>query len=323
MKKLLALLLVLLTAIALTGCQKKTIVASINYTDGENSGGMNGEMNENSTLKDLFDELGNGTDFVYEVDGEGNIVTINNKANDELGSWTITINGVEVSGPIDKVIINDKDVCDVTYTPVIADATLGGWKVEPVSREELDENEKTVFTTALEGLVGETYEPVQVIAKQVVSGTNYAFLALGTTVTAEPKSEYCILKIYEDLEGNVKLENIASIDLNDIKTIEATDEQLLGGWTVTDTGKPGSLGSQEAQETFDKAIEGLTGVGYNPIQLLGSQLVGGTNYVALVRGRTVAVDEAPGLYVATWYVDLNGESTLTGITKFDLNHYLG
>ena len=91
---------------------------------------------------------------------------------------------------------------------------------------------------------------------------------------------------------------------------------------MTDTGKPGTLGSQEAQASFDKAVEGLVGVGYNPIQLLATQLVSGTNYIALARGKVVGVEDKPELYVISWYEDLSGNCEIKNIAKFDLNQYV-
>ena len=59
----------------------------------------------------------------------------------------------------------------------------GGWTVqEPVSNEN-----KEVLDTALEGLVGSSFEPIAV-ATQVVNGINYLFIAKSTTVTSDPKT---------------------------------------------------------------------------------------------------------------------------------------
>ena len=157
---------------------------------------------------------------------------------------------------------------------------------------------------------------------EYVSGTNYAYLALGTTVTANPVSNYCVLKVYQDLQSNVKVESISEINILDIETREDVDDNILGGWTIRDSGKAGSLGSEEAQSSFEKAMSEVIGVGYNPIQLLASQLVNGTNYIALARGRVAGADDTPELYVIRWYADLQGNSTVNEIKKFDLNYYV-
>ena len=170
-------------------------------------------------------------------------------------------------------------------------------------------------------VLGETYEPVCVLAEQVVSGKNYAYLARGTTVTPNPVSAYYIVKIYNDLNGNAKVQTISEINILEIQSTEETDQNLLGGWQITDSGRPGTLGSEEAQSSFDKAMADVVGVIYNPIQLLASQVVNGTNYIALARGRVTGADDV-ALYVVSWYADLQGNSTVNEIKKLDLNYYV-
>ena len=65
-----------------------------------------------------------------------------------------------------------------------------------------------------------------------------------------------------------------------------------------------------------------TSLPYNPVQLLATQLVNGTNYVALVRGVPASVEDTYELYIVRWYADLQGKSEITDIQKFDLNHYV-
>ncbi|MBQ6222167.1 MAG: DUF4430 domain-containing protein [Solobacterium sp.] len=316
------ILLSLLVALTITGCQKM-ITASINLNEGDGKeSGMRAEMKEKSTIKDLFDAFSEGEEFTYEVDNEGYIVSINGKENGEFGYWEVLLNGELLDDVISKTVLNEGDVCDITYIPNESNPIVGGWEIAEVAREDLAENERQNFEKAMETVLGEEYEPVCVLATQLVSGTNYAYLARGTTVTAEPVSNFCIIKVYEDLNGNVELTSIADIELGDIKTRQDTDDEILGGWQVKDSGRPGTLGSAEAQASFDKATADLVGVGYNPIQLIAKQIVNGTNYIALVRGRAFGVDDTPELYIIEWYEDLDENSTVTDIKKFDLNYYV-
>ncbi|MBQ6492429.1 MAG: hypothetical protein IJI92_00975 [Erysipelotrichaceae bacterium] len=322
MKKIITLLIALLMTVVMAGCQKQ-ITASINYSDmNENGGGMQAEMPAKSTLKDLFDELGKGTDFTYELDADGYITTICGRGNDELGYWEITLNGDPIDDTIGNIAIKEGDNCNIAYIPNQDNAIVGGWEVAEVGRTEFEADEEEMFKKAMEVVLGETYEPVCVLATQLVSGMNYAFLARGTTVTETPVSNFFVVTIYKDLEGNASLKGISEINLSDIHTRADVDENILGGWEVRDSGKPGSLGSAEAQASFDKALEKNIGVGYNPIQMLATQLVAGTNYKALARGSAMAVDDKPELYVMTWYEDLDGNSQFTDIQKFDLNYYI-
>ena len=328
MKKVINILLIICIGFMMFGCQNKTqnvkeITVSISFSDPDGaSGGMNGNVEEGSTLKDLFDDLGEGTDFVYELDSEGNIKTINNKANDENGNWEIMVNNEVINGAIDKVVVNDGDNCVISYIKNTANEIVGGWEIAEVGREELTDEERQDFEKALEGNLGEDYEPVCLLATQLVNGTNYAYLARGTTVTATPKNEFVIVKIYKTLQGDVSLSAINSIDVTDIHAREDVDDNIVGGWTVVDTGKPGSLGSEEVQASYEKAMAEVIGVGYNPIQLLARQVVNGTNYIALVRGSVISVEDSPELYIIYWHEDLDGNSAVTDIKKFDLNYYV-
>jgi hypothetical protein len=324
MKKLFTLLLALVMTLALVGCQKKQIIAMINFSDGDAGSGMRGEMNEGSTLKDLFDVLAGGADFVYELDADGNVTSINGKGNDAAGHWEITLNDQPVEGDIRKVVLNNDDICNVSYVPANnGSGLLGGWQTADIARVELTDDEAEIFTKAMEKVLGVNYEAVCVLATQVVSGTNYAYLAKGTTVTAEPESKFYIIKVYNDLEGNASAENIAEIDVLDLKTTEETAENVLGGWEIKGTGKPGTLGSEEAETSFEKATSEVLGVIYNPVQLLASQVVNGTNYICLARGKVTNADGTEGLYFVTWYADLEGNSKVSDIQKMDLTAYLG
>lgn len=94
------------------------------------------------------------------------------------------------------------------------DGLLGGWSDNTELPNLLSDEEKALFEKALEGWAGVGYEPICVLARQIVSGTNYAILALGTTVTANPVTHIYILNIYEDLNGNAELKNISGIDVS-------------------------------------------------------------------------------------------------------------
>lgn len=93
---------------------------------------------------------------------------------------------------------------------------MGGWQDNAEQPNMLSDKEKEIFEKAFEGLVGVSYTPVATLATQVVAGTNYAFLATGTAVTANPVTHLYIVKVYADLQGNVELSNVCGIDLSEI-----------------------------------------------------------------------------------------------------------
>lgn len=96
------------------------------------------------------------------------------------------------------------------------DGLMGGWQDNIELPNMLSDEDKAVFEKAFEGFVGVGYTPVAKLATQVVSGTNYAFLSLGTTVTANPVTHLYIVKISSDLNGNTNIENICGVDLSEI-----------------------------------------------------------------------------------------------------------
>lgn len=91
-------------------------------------------------------------------------------------------------------------------------------------------------------------------------------------------------------------------------------ETTVGGWTLTEDGALTS----EAQSAFDKAMEGLVGVNYTPVALLGTQLVSGTNYCILCEAAVVYPDAQPYYAVVTVYQDLQGKAEVRNIVAMDL-----
>ena len=104
----------------------------------------------------------------------------------------------------------------------------------------------------------EGYILINVLATQVVAGTNYAFLARN-------EEGFAIVTVYRDLRGNASVTHIAPMDVTDIPVLEAPlPEGLVGGWAVWDTGKPPMLPTEEAEIAYENAatqianIESLT-----------------------------------------------------------------
>ena len=88
----------------------------------------------------------------------------------------------------------------------------------------------------------------------------------------------------------------------------------LGGWTLTESGEIG----EAAQAAFDKAMDGLVGVGYTPLALLGTQLVSGTNYCFLCEALGVYPGAQPYYALVYVYADLQGGAELSRIAALDI-----
>ncbi len=85
----------------------------------------------------------------------------------------------------------------------------------------------------------------------------------------------------------------------------------LGGWTVNkeDT----TAIPDEVKACFDKATEGLLGCTYEPVALLSSQIVSGTNYCLLCRCTLVGEDPVQSYVMMYLHQGLDGESELMNI----------
>ena len=245
--------------------------------------------------------------------------------------WLALLAGVMLAGCTKTAVTEPETSPEATEETTVETTTetteenamiAGGWTVNDSYNALLADDEEKIFEQAMEGLVGVGYTPIQVIATQLVSGTNYAYLATGTTVTAEPQTNYYVVVVYENLQGEVSITTINQIDIADVHTKEVSDEQMVGTWEITDTGKPGMLPGEEAQSSFDEATKELLGVTLNPIVLFGTQVVAGTNYKALCRGRTATADPQLNLYVVTWNTDPEGKSSVVSNEVFDIEYYV-
>ena len=89
------------------------------------------------------------------------------------------------------------------------------------------------------------------------------------------------------------------------------EDPMTGAWEMN-TEDPAVL-PQEVQEAFEKATEELTGCVYEPVALLASQVVAGTNYCLLCKC-TVVTPDAPVSYVLMYiYSGMDGTNEVLGI----------
>ena len=88
---------------------------------------------------------------------------------------------------------------------------------------------------------------------------------------------------------------------------------LLGGWNSPESPEI----TLELQEIFDQATEGLLGVNYTPVALIGTQVVSGMNYCFLCEAKTVIPNAVPYYANVTVYKYLNGKATVTDIEELE------
>ena len=198
-----------------------------------------------------------------------------------------------------------------------AEPISGGWEFCDISAVNVSADEKAVFDKAIEGLAGVTYEIKDVIATQMVAGTNYAFLCKAAPVIPDPEPYWCIVNVYADLDGNAKLNSAASIDPANVSTMENISEPMMGAWSsaAKETGAP-------VPEKVKEALGNNTGVELSPIAVIGTQVVAGKNYRILAYGTLVTAEPRTDLYVVDVYEDLEGNASISSVNAFDLLSYI-
>lgn len=86
---------------------------------------------------------------------------------------------------------------------------------------------------------------------------------------------------------------------------------LVGAWESW-TGNPLEI-PDDVKAAFDKAMEGLVGCTYEPIAILGSQVVSGMNYCLLCK-TTIVTPDAPVSYTLVYiYEALDGTAEILRI----------
>lgn len=203
-------------------------------------------------------------------------------------------------------------------------ALLGGWTPAQDISISLTEEDQSRFSKAMEGFTGAGYEPAAVLATQLVSGKNYAYLCKMTPITSKPIPRWAVVIVYENLQGEVSISNISDIDLANLNVQDNVDTTAaVGAWEINlPGGKPIMMPYEDAQAAFDTAAQNYVGVNLKPLSLLGTQVVAGKNYRYLCYGETVTETPVSALYVVDVYQDLDGNAEITNCSVLDLLSYV-
>ena len=104
----------------------------------------------------------------------------------------------------------------VSMTAAFAAPMVGGWNI--AENNAVTEEQKAVFDKAVEKLLGVSYEPVAYLGSQVVAGPNHCFLCKATVIYPDAKPTYALVYIYQDLQGNAEVTNVANLDIAGLST---------------------------------------------------------------------------------------------------------
>ena len=88
---------------------------------------------------------------------------------------------------------------------------LGGWEV--AEDTAVSDDAKAALEKVQKKLLGASYEPVALLATQLVAGLNYCILCKVTPVTKNPVPHYALVYVYEDLSGNAELLDIQGLEI--------------------------------------------------------------------------------------------------------------
>ena len=200
----------------------------------------------------------------------------------------------------------------------VEEEVAGGWTINSsIKAIEAD----VYFEKAISKYDGMGLTPLFVLGSQPTPN-NYAYLCYGTTVTANPTTDFKVVIIAagENSEDTAIL-NVADFNLKDYLDSKGsnTPEGLMGGWQ--DNGELENVLHDKTNTMFNRALNGITGVAYTPVCVLGTQVVAGTNYAVLAVGKSVTAQPIPHLYVINIYEDLQGNATVNNICGIDLSSF--
>lgn len=220
--------------------------------------------------------------------------------------------GLMACGSQKTTVLTEGDNADEINTE-----SAGGWTIEEAKEIELPAEAKAAFEKALDGYTGAGLTPIGYLGSQVVAGTNYKILCRETLVTADLITKISVVTVYADLEDNAEILDVTEVDLISFlgNTNEFTNETLLGGWMVDDAFGAGLEG--DCKNAFEAATADYTGVGFEPIALLGIQVVAGVNYTVLCKAVTMTAEPQTGLCVVTIYAGVDGTNQITSVDAFE------
>ncbi|MBO2516524.1 MAG: hypothetical protein CW338_04490 [Clostridiales bacterium] len=91
----------------------------------------------------------------------------------------------------------------------------------------------------------------------------------------------------------------------------AEGKQPSGGWMPA---KDTAL-TEEAAAALEKALQGFTGATYEPVALIGTQIVAGLNYCLLCKGTLVTAQPVEFYALVYVYADLEGNASITRVDR--------
>lgn len=109
--------------------------------------------------------------------------------------------------------------------------------------------------------------------------------------------------------GSSNAETDAQINIVDVSNDEIDNAAIAGGWKIAED----QTISTAQKAVFDKAMEKLIGVKYDPVAYLASQIVSGTNHCFLAKATVVRPGATPRYVLVYIYENLSKECKVLNI----------
>ena len=174
-------------------------------------------MNENNTFE-VTDEdgssMGNwsydGETLVLSKDGEDLALTWDAQTQQLTGDYS----GMKITMSMFADPQNGAGAAEESGT----DMLTGGWEIaeDPTITNELNNQLQLALDDYQTGTITIAYTPVTYLGSQVVAGTNHAILCRASEINKG--SKWVIIYIYEDLEGNASVIDVADFDFGALCT---------------------------------------------------------------------------------------------------------
>lgn len=191
------------------------------------------------------------------------------------------------------------------------DIISGGWAVNQNSTLPKDNPEAMqAFKKATRDLVGYRYQVVAVLGSQVVAGMNYSYLCTAKMSVPQAKTEYRIVTVYENLNGEASVTKTK-------KLLRVAQEGMSGGWQYNQ-GKPALKDNPKLRDDFKKAMADFEGTYYSPMAYLGSQVTTGTNYALFCSARETSLGAKRKFSIVTINRDLQDKASLVDIVDVSI-----
>ena len=236
-----------------------------------------------------------GAEINYIIICESTTVTYPPVSGYSLVSATAKLDGTVTLGDIVSIEVPDSDRSGVISSNV--------W--ETPESPVVDNTLKAIVTKATAEFKDVTYTPIAWIGKKESdAGQDYKVFCRNTPNMTGGKTTYSVLDIRANLIGNAVVTEAMDTKIEGYGTDPAV------GWAEAET----PVIAKGEGELLNKALEGLEGVSYKALALLGTMKTRGTKYCFICEGTVVVPNAVPSYYLVEVSQDNDGKVTLGTIT---------